>query len=607
MKIFPVLNLKQRSIIVVAFPVICQLAFVILLGFRLHQIQNYMQNETVSQDIIRRAYTLSNVIINQLVFDYSLVEGGSFISPEVQERQWFSLTADVSKFLSLIQKDPLHDQAVKAFNLAMEEMNESMLGFKQLMNQPDWKRLAKRYHSRLISKAPGWSKVIDQIVSVEEAKVTADSAAIERSITALVGVVGVFAIINIGIALLLVFYFAKMISNPLTRIRNNGKLLSERKPLLPVLEDAAEFSKLDSLLHVAADDLESALSRNKELVENAADIILSANEEGEILSVNRSCHKLLGHNPEDLIGAPMHSLTVPEQSLLADEQFRIAMKSEKPETFELQLRSVEGKTIDTRWSCLWSQSHQKMFCVIHDISEHKRIEQMKEDFANMISHDLRSPLMAMHNSLSLIVAGVKGSISQDVQTDISRAVANLDKLMQLVNDLLDFQKLKAGRMELDREHFDARELARDTKDMLGGFADGKRIMLALPEKELIVDGDRRMLLQVMTNLVSNAIKFSPEGATVTIGAKPTDNGFELSVADRGRGITDENLERVFETFEQEARSDEKQGTGLGLAICKLIVEAHGGKIWVEPADKTAASNRGSLFRAIIPARDGNTY
>lgn len=605
MKIFPVLNLKQRSIIVVAFPVICQLAFVILLGFRLHQIQNYMQNETVSQDIIRRAYTLSNVIINQLVFDYSLVEGGSFISPEVQERQWFSLTADVSKFLSLIQKDPLHDQAVKAFNLAMEEMNESMLGFKQLMNQPDWKRQAKRYHSRLISKAPGWSKVIDQIVSVEEAKVSADSAAIERSITALVGVVGVFAVINIGIALLLVFYFAKMISNPLTRIRNNGKLLSERKPLLPVLEDAAEFSKLDSLLHVAADDLESALSRNKELVENAADIILSANEAGDILSVNRSCHKLLGHNPEDLIGAPMHSLTVPEQSLLADEQFRIAMKSEKPETFELQLRSVEEKTIDTRWSCLWSQPHQKMFCVIHDISEHKRIEQMKEDFANMISHDLRSPLMAMHNSLSLIVAGVKGSISQDVQTDISRAVANLDKLMQLVNDLLDFQKLKAGRMELAREHFDARELARDTKDLLGGFADGKRITLALPENELIIDGDRRMLLQVMTNLVSNAIKFSPEGATVIIAAKPTDNGFELSVADRGRGIADENLERVFETFEQEARSDEKQGTGLGLAICKLIVEAHGGKIWVEPTDKTAASNRGSLFRAIIPASDGN--
>lgn len=221
---------------------------------------------------------------------------------------------------------------------------------------------------------------------------------------------------------------------------------------------------------------------------------------------------------------------------------------------------------------------------------------MKEDFANMISHDLRSPLMAMHNSLSLILAGVKGKTSDEVNSDISRAVANLDKLMQLVNDLLDFQKLKAGRMELEREHFDARELARDTNELLGGFAERKGISLELPDKELLVDGDRRMLLQVLTNLVSNAIKFSPDGEKVTISMKAAENGFEFSVGDRGRGIADENLERVFETFEQEARSDEKQGTGLGLAICKLIVEAHGGRIWAESKGK----GKGSTFSAFIP-------
>jgi PAS domain S-box-containing protein len=596
MKTFPVLNLRQRGMIVVAFPIICQLAFVILLGFRLHQIQNYMQSETLSQDIIRRAYSLSNVIINQLIFDYSLVEGGNFISVEEQQKQWFGLKDDVRKFLNLIEKDPLQQQGIKAFNLAMEEMNESILGFKQIFARPDWKILAKRYQNALIAKAPGWTQVIDQIVSVEEAKVTADSAAIERSIAALVGSVGVFAFINIGIALLLGLYFAKMISNPLTRIRNNGKLLSQRQPLLPVMKDAAEFTKLDSLLHATADDLETALKRNKELVENAADIIVSANETGDIISINRSCYKLLGYETETLIGAPMHSLAVPEQSLLADEQFRAAMQSEKPETFELQLGSKSGKTIDTRWSCLWSQPHKKMFCVIHDISEHKRVEQMKEDFANMISHDLRSPLMAMHNSLSLILAGVKGKTSDEVNSDISRAVANLDKLMQLVNDLLDFQKLKAGRMELEREHFDARELARDTNELLGGFAERKGISLELPDKELIVDGDRRMLLQVLTNLVSNAIKFSPDGEKVTISMKAAENGFEFSVGDRGRGIADENLERVFETFEQEARSDEKQGTGLGLAICKLIVEAHGGRIWAESKGK----GKGSTFSAFIP-------
>ncbi len=598
MKAFPTVNLKQRGILVVAFPIMCQLVFVFVLGFRLHQIQNYMLRETVSEDIIRLAYHLGNVVVNQMVSDYSLAEGGNFISADEQKKQWFSLTDDVARFLSLIEKDPEQQQNIKAFNLAMAEMNEALLGFKQILSQPNWRKEAKKYQERLITKAPAWTSATDDIVSVERAKVTADSAAIERSIAALVGAVGVFACINIGIALLLGWYFAKMISAPLDRIRRNGKRLSQRQPLLPVMSNAAEFSKLDSLLHAAADALESALAQNKELVENAADIIVSVNESGEILSINKSCFKLLEREPEELTGTPMHSLAVPEQSLLADEKFRAAMQSEKPETFELELLTASGKHVDTSWSCLWSQPHKKMFCVIHDITEQKRIQQLKEDFANMISHDLRSPLMAMHNSLSLILAGVKGEVNSNVQADITRAVTNLDKLMQLVNDLLDFQKLKAGRVDLERELFDARTLAHDTKELLAGFAEKKGVQIVVPDEELIVDGDRRMLLQVMTNLVSNAIKFSPEGETVKVVIKAVVNGFEFSVADRGRGIAEENLERIFETFEQEARSDANQGTGLGLAICKLIIEAHQGKIWVV----SGGIQQGSTFSAYIPRR-----
>lgn len=596
MKVIPVFNLKQRSFIVVTFPVLCQLAFVILLGFRLHQIQAVMQSETVSQDIIRRAHSLSSDIINQVIFDYSLFEGGNPINPQIQQNQWLSLTGDTAIFFNLIERDPLHEQAVKALKLAIAEMNESVAGIKQIMSRPDWKLQTKKYQNALVAKAPRWTKVIDQIVSIEEAKVSADSAAIERSIAALVSTVGLVALINIGIAVLLGLYFAKMISNPLAQIRKNGKLLSQRKPLLPVMRDAAEFTKLDTLLHAAAEDLERAIAQNNELVENAADIIISANESGHILSINKSCFKLLGVSQEALTSAALNSLTVPEQSLLADEHLRKVVASQKPETFELQLLTASGLVIDTRWSCLWSQPHKKLFCVIHDVTEQKRIEQMKEDFANMISHDLRSPMMAMHNSLSLIRAGAKGKIDDEVNADISRALANLDKLMQLVNDLLDFQKLKAGRMEIERERFDLCDLARDAKELLGSFAENKMVAILVPERECIVEGDRRTLLQVMTNLLSNAIKFSPQGETVVIDMSQTESGFEFSVADHGRGVSEENLERVFETFEQGESGDEARGTGLGLAICKLIVEAHGGKIWVESAGR----DKGSNFIARIP-------
>lgn len=599
MTILPVMNLKQRGSLVVAFPVFCQLVFVILLGIHLFQIQNYMIKETISQDIIRRAYGIYNRIIKHLIFDYSLVEGGSYVSPEVGQKQWLDLTDDVVRFTSAIEKDPLHKDSLKAFNLAMEEMSESIAGFKKIMRQPNWKKNARLYTAKLIEKAPNWNYAMALVVGVEEAKVTADSVAIEKSINALVGAVGVFACINIAVAAGLAYYFAVMVSGPLGHIRNNGKLLSQRQPLLPQLQNAAEFSTLDSLLHVASDTLESALLKNKELVDNAADIIVSANDTGEILSINSVSSKILGFNQADLVGQPMHTMVVPEQSFLAEEHLRNTMQSEKPETFDLQLRTASGQIIDTRWSCLWSQPHKKMFCVIHDVSEQKKVEQLKEDFANMISHDLRSPLMAMHNSLSLIVAGVKGNVSDEVRSDLSRGIANVDRLMQLVNDLLDFQKLKAGRMELQREEFDFREIARETTDLLSGFADKKGLKLVSPPEELIVEGDRRMLLQVLTNLVSNAIKFSPEGESITIAAQSFENGFEFSVADCGRGIAEENRERVFETFEQESRNDAKQGTGLGLAICKLIVEAHLGRIWVEPGE----NDTGSTFRAFIPGCD----
>lgn len=594
-----VLNVKQRGILVVAFPVVCQLIFVILLGFKLQEIRHYVMSETLSQEVIRRAYDMSNVVMKQVIFDYSLVEGGDFITPAEGQRQWLSMAAAAKALTDMLKADPDHKKTLKAFELSMAELSETVAGFKHMMTLPNFKELAKTYQGKLFEKVPSWNASMTGIIEVEEAKVVADADAIQKSINALIGIVFLFACLNIIFALMLGFYFAFMVSNPLAHVRNNGKRLSQRQPLLPVLKNAAEFSKLDELVHAAADALDDAIAQNKELVANAADLIISVSEQGDILSINPFSEKLLGSTPEALTGQPVHSLTVPEQSFLADENLRKVVESRKPETFELQLRSAGGNIIDTRWSCLWSEPHKKMFCVVHDISEQKRVEQLKEDFANMISHDLRSPLMAMHNSLSLIHAGIKGQIGDDVKSDVSRAVSNLDLLMQLVDDLLDFQKLKAGRMDVDREILDFTAVASEVKELLADFAEKKKLNLVVPEQSMRVSADRRMLLQVLTNLVSNAIKFSPEGETITITAKQLDDNFEFCVRDQGKGIPEENRKRVFESFEQSSKADAKEGTGLGLAICKLIVEAHSGKIWIESGD----NGKGSTFRVFIPEAD----
>ncbi len=596
MKIAKSLDIGHRGMILIAFPLMCHLIFVIILGYRLNEIHSYMVAETKSQNIIRQGHLVDNAMLNQCLEDYLSINKGS-VSHEEQEEQFRSMTHRVNEFVKLIYNDPKHQEGLKRYQNAIKNITVSLATFGRLQRSPNWRNTNRELQSTLLQQAPEMYRALSAILAVERAKFTADAAAIDNSISSLLTGVCIFAILNMVVAAILGLYFAMMISAPLSHIRKNGIRLSNRQPLLPVLDNTAEFSKLDSLLHTASKSLDDALLHNKELIENTADTIVSLNEKGELLSINTFGTELLGYVAVEIIGKPIHELVALEQSFEAEKHLRNTISSDKPEVFELQLRTKFGDYIDTRWSCYWSDQHKKLFAVIHDISEQKRIEQLKEDFADMISHDLRSPLMAMHNSFSLILTGAKGGITEQTAADLKRGVANLDHLMQLVNDLLDFQKLKAGRMELEKSTFNIKEAVTQSVELLTGFSNDRKMEIRTPSGDLNIYGDCPRIVQVLTNLVSNAIKFSPEGEVIDIDYKEVPGGVELSVTDRGCGIADENKERIFEIFEQATTADEKQGTGLGLAICKLLVEAHHGRVWVEQHEL----GRGSKFIVFLPS------
>jgi len=589
------LSLEKRGAILIAFILLCHLLFVIVLGFRLNEIHDYILAETVSQNIIRTGHVACNKMVNQALDDFFFMRQGRLSATE-QSEQMKSLAHSVNEFVKLIYNDPKHKTRLRRFQNSVKEVTESLLQFGKLQESTfNWRKRNNPLERAIYRQAPELIESLSSILTAEQVQFTADAAALESSIARLVAGVGVFAIVNIAVAAGMGFYFAVMISNPLAHIRSNGKRLSNRQPLLPPLQNTFELSKLDSLLHAASDSLNQALLRNTELIENAADTIVTLSKSGELLSINAHGLKLLGFSIDEIVGRPVHEIASAEQSLDAETYLRNTVASEKPEVFELRLRSKFGDYIDTRWSCYWSGQHKKIFAVIHDISEQKRIEQLKEDFANMISHDLRSPLMAMHNSLTLILMGAKGDIPEQTKLDLARGVANIDHLMQLVNDLLDFQKMKAGKMLLEKRTFNMKDAATQTEELLSAFAQVKGVRIISSNHDLDLIADSQKILQLLTNLTSNAIKFSPEGAAVNIDYQMVSGGIELSVKDRGRGVAEENKTRIFEIFEQGQIADEKQGTGLGLAICKLIAEAHEGKIWVE-----SKLGEGSTFRVFIP-------
>jgi CheY-like chemotaxis protein len=234
-----------------------------------------------------------------------------------------------------------------------------------------------------------------------------------------------------------------------------------------------------------------------------------------------------------------------------------------------------------------------------DITERQAIERMKAEFVSTVSHELRTPLTSIRGSLGLLSGGVLGPINPSAEQMLKIAVTNTDRLIRLINDILDIERLESGRASLTRRVCDVPELLALTLESVRGVAEQAKVSLAVSANEERIEADPDRVIQTLTNLLGNAIKFSTPGSTVWLEVVRADDELLFSVRDEGRGIPREKLVSIFERFSQVDASDsrEKGGTGLGLAICRSIVQQHGGRIWAE----SEGEGHGSAFFFTLPA------
>jgi PAS domain S-box-containing protein len=237
------------------------------------------------------------------------------------------------------------------------------------------------------------------------------------------------------------------------------------------------------------------------------------------------------------------------------------------------------------------------FAMVEDITERKAIEQMKSEFVSVASHEMRTPLTSIHGVLKLIAAGHLGDFSPRSREMIDIALRNTDRLICLLDDVLDLERMEFGRETLVKQYCNNVDLIEQAVAKMKAIAQQQEITLEMQitPLELWLDPDR--ILQTLTNLLSNAIKFSTSGSKILISSEPRDNLAIFQVRDWGRGIPTERLESIFERFQQVDASDSRQkgGTGLGLAICRHIIEKHGGTIHVD-----SQLGRGSTFYFTLP-------
>jgi signal transduction histidine kinase/CheY-like chemotaxis protein len=227
-----------------------------------------------------------------------------------------------------------------------------------------------------------------------------------------------------------------------------------------------------------------------------------------------------------------------------------------------------------------------------------QVDLMKDEFLSIVSHELRTPLTSIRGALGLLAGGAIGELPEKGHRMIDIAAANTDRLVRLINDILDIERITSGKVTLDRREVEIGALIQGSVEVMKPMADEAGVTLRFRGQDVRVWADSDRLIQTMTNLLSNAIKFSPAESEVSILADRVGDDLIVQVRDQGRGVPADKIESIFERFQQVDASDsrEKGGTGLGLAICKEIIEKHDGRIWV-----ASTEGRGSTFFFSLPA------
>jgi len=262
---------------------------------------------------------------------------------------------------------------------------------------------------------------------------------------------------------------------------------------------------------------------------------------------------------------------------------------DRPEIYQALASAVRGSDTQARGVVM----------VLRDITSQKELEQMKSNFLSVVSHELRTPLHSIKGFVDIILMGKTGEINdlqRDFLTTVQQSTSNLQRMIE---DLLEFSRMEAGRIKLKPEMISVYGVAEKVVEQLAPLAQEGNLKLfnRVPEEIALIEADPMRIEQVLTNLISNAIKFTPANGAVSVLARDIGEQVQISVQDTGIGIPEAEQAKVFQRFYQVDSSATRsyRGTGLGLTICKFIVEYHHGRIWVESQE-----GQGSTFHFVLP-------
>ena len=365
-------------------------------------------------------------------------------------------------------------------------------------------------------------------------------------------------------------------------------------------------NELERKIKSRTQSLEDGEKLQSAIVEHMVDGHVLINEHGQVISFNKAAESIFGYSRDEVIDKNV-AILMPEPHQSAHDGY-ITNYQHSGEAKIIGIgREVEGKHKDGHTfplelgvSEITLDGKRIYSGILRDISERKYIDKMKTEFISTVSHELRTPLTSIRGSLGLLTGGAIGKLPAQVMEMLNIASNNTERLLLLINDILDIQKIESGQMAFKFQHVDAVALVQDAirDNESYGRQHGVKFVIATPNAVARIFADKDRLMQVMANLLSNAAKYSPDGETVEVSiARHHGDTVRISVTDHGPGIPEDFQPKLFDKFTQHDSSDTRQkgGTGLGLSISKVIMEKHGGLI-----DFISREGIGSTFYIELP-------
>jgi two-component system phosphate regulon sensor histidine kinase PhoR len=443
----------------------------------------------------------------------------------------------------------------------------------------------------------------DAVVGV--VRVARPTAAVDASLSDITRSILVAVTATAAAAAVLSLLIGGAIMRPLSRLAKVARSvaagnLSERVSPRP----PGELGDLGDAFNQMATSLEGLIAsasqeRNRLIaaLNSSIDAVVGVDAQGRVIFANAAAERLFSRSQQDLLGTPFGWA-------MPDEQVTEALRASREEG-RRETRLVDrpkGQHLQAITSPIVGGGEWSALVVFHDLTDIKRVEQVRRDFVANVSHELRTPLAAIKSVIETLQSGALDDRAA-AQDFLSRADAEVDRLVQMVEELLELSRVESEHVPLARQPVELGEVLRNAVGRMRTQAEKEGLALALdvsPDLPPVI-GDTERLEQAAISLLHNAIKFTPEGGSVSVSAHFADGAVTVQVSDTGVGIAPEDLPRVFERFFKADRARARTGsrpggTGLGLAVVKHTVEAHGGTVSV-----TSELGRGSTFSFSIPA------